>query len=193
MKTIILTGILGKKFGTQFVLDVNNAKEACLALSKMIPGFELFMTNAHLDGIRFAIWNGGMNIGEDEIDFKTGSEVIRIEPVIGAAKAGVIQTVIGAILVVVGVLITIGTLGGGAPLGAALIGAGVGMMVGGVISMLMPPMETDSGNDDGNKASKGFGGAVTTVAQGYPVPILYGERAVGGFLISGEIIPIDQV
>lgn len=193
MKTIILTGILGKKFGERYELEVNNAKEACLALSKMIPGFELFMTNAHLDGIRFAIWNGEMNIGEEELDFKTASNVIRIEPVMGAAKAGVIQTVIGAILVVVGVLITTGTLGGGTALGAALIGAGVGMMVGGVISMLMPPMEIESGNDDGNKASKGFGGAVTTVAQGYPVPILYGERGVGGFLISGEIIPIDQV
>ena len=193
MKTIILTGILGKKFGERYELEVNNAKEACLALSKMIPGFELFMTNAHLDGIRFAIWNGEMNIGEEELDFKTASNVIRIEPVIGAAKAGVIQTVIGAILVVVGVLITIGTLGGGTALGAALIGAGVGLAVGGVISMLMPPMEIESGNDDGNKASKGFGGAVTTVAQGYPVPILYGERGVGGFLISGEIIPIDQV
>lgn len=193
MKTIILTGILGKKFGERYELEVNNAKEACLALSKMIPGFELFMTNAHLDGIRFAIWNGEMNIGEEELDFKTASNVIRIEPVMGAAKAGVIQTVIGAILVVVGVLITIGTLGGGTALGAALIGAGVGLAVGGVISMLMPPMEVESGNDDGNKASKGFGGAVTTVAQGYPVPILYGERGVGGFLISGEIIPIDQV
>lgn len=193
MKTIILTGILGKKFGERYELEVNNAKEACLALSKMIPGFELFMTNAHLDGIRFAIWNGEMNIGEEELDFKTASNVIRIEPVMGAAKAGVIQTVIGAILVVVGVLITIGTLGGGTALGAALIGAGVGLAVGGVISMLMPPMEIESGNDDGNKASKGFGGAVTTVAQGYPVPILYGERGVGGFLISGEIIPIDQV
>ena len=59
--------------------------------------------------------------------------------------------------------------------------------------MLMPTMDTESGNDDGNKASKGFGGAVTTVAQGYPVPILYGERGVGGFLISGEIVPIDQM
>ena len=193
MKKIILTGILGDKFGREYDLDVNNAKEACLALSKMVPGFELFMSNAHHDGIRFAIWNGDMNVGEDELHFSTASNIIRIEPVIGAAKAGVIQTVIGAILVVVGVLITIGTLGGGAPLGAALIGAGVGMMVGGVISMLMPTMDTESGNDDGNKASKGFGGAVTTVAQGYPVPVLYGERGVGGFLISGEIVPIDQM
>ena len=87
MKTIILTGILGKKFGERYELEVNNAKEACLALSKMIPGFELFMTNAHLDGIRFAIWNGEMNIGEEELDFKTASNIIRIEPVMGAAKA----------------------------------------------------------------------------------------------------------
>ena len=65
-------------------------------------------------------------------------------------------------------------------------------MLGGIMSMLMPKAEAEDQNSDGNKANKGFGGAVTTVAQGNPVPLLYGERGVGGFLISAEIISEDQ-
>lgn len=89
---------------------------------------------------------------------------------------------------------TVGTLGGGAPLGAALIGSGIGMMLGGVAMMLMPKIETTQDqNQDGNRANKGFGGAVTTVAQGNPVPILYGQREIGGFIVSAGQYPEDQM
>ena len=101
----------------------------------------------------------------------TEAEVIHIVPrVVGAGGNGILQTVLGAVMVVVGVLMTVGTLGGGAPLGAALIGSGIGMMLGGVAMMLMPKVDTTQDqNQDGNRANKGFGGAVTTVAQGNPV------------------------
>ncbi|HAV3816158.1 TPA: tail assembly protein, partial [Acinetobacter baumannii] len=46
-------------------------------------------------------------------------------------------------------------------------------------------------NQDGNRANKGFGGAVTTVAQGNPVPVLYGQREVGGFIASAGQYPED--
>ena len=39
MKTIILHGILAKKFGKSFNLDVKTAKEACHALACQIPAF----------------------------------------------------------------------------------------------------------------------------------------------------------
>ena len=66
------------------------------------------------------------------------------------------------------------------------------MMVGGVAMMLMPKVDnTQDENQDGNKANKGFGGAVTTVAQGNPVPVLYGRREVGGFIASAGQYPED--
>ncbi|MES5675525.1 tail assembly protein, partial [Acinetobacter baumannii] len=46
---------------------------------------------------------------------------------------------------------------------------------------------------DGNRANFGFGSAVTTAAQGYPVPILYGRREVGGFVLSAGQYPEDQM
>ena len=191
LKTIKLYGILAKKFGKEFRLDVENTREAMRALCVQVPGFEHFMLHAHEQGLEFAVFQDNQNIGESEIDMSTNAKVIKVVPkVIGSG--GAVQAIIGAVLIVVGVLITIGTLGGGAPLGAALIGAGIGMMVGGIAMMLMPKTETtQDDNQDGNKANKGFGGAVTTVAQGNPVPVLYGQREVGGFIASAGQYPED--
>ena len=193
LKTIKLYGILAKKFGKEFKLDVENTREAIRALSVQVPGFEHFMLHAHEQGLEFAVFQDKQNIGESEIDMATKAKVIKIVPrVMGAGgDGGIIQTILGAVLIVVGVLVTIGTLGGGAPLGAALIGAGIGMMIGGIAMMLMPKIENQDENQDGNKANKGFGGAVTTVAQGNPVPVLYGQREVGGFIASAGQYPED--
>jgi len=70
---------------------------------------------------------------------------------------------------------------------------GVGMMVGGISQMLMPKIDNTDQNQDGNRANKGFGSAVTTVAQGNPVPVLYGQREIGGFIISAGQYPEDQL
>ena len=190
LKTIKLYGVLAKKFGKEFKLNIENTREAMRALSVQVPGFEHFMLHAHEMGLEFVVFQDKHNIGESEIDMNTCAKVIKVVPrVMGAGGAA--QAILGAVLVVVGVLVTIGTLGGGAPLGAALIGAGVGMMVGGIAMMLMPKVENQDENQDGNKANKGFGGAVTTVAQGNPIPVLYGQREVGGFIASAGKYPED--
>ncbi|MDH0655952.1 tail assembly protein [Acinetobacter johnsonii] len=193
LKTIKLYGILAKRFGKEFRLDVENTREAMRALSVQIQGFEHFMLHAHEQGLEFAVFQDEQNIGETELDMNTSAKVIKVVPKVKGAggDGGIIQTVLGAVLVVVGVLVTIGTLGGGAPLGAALIGAGIGMMVGGIAMMLMPKIDNQDQNQDGNKANKGFGSAVTTVAQGNPVPVLYGQREVGGFIASAGQYPED--
>lgn len=192
LKTIKLYGVLAKKFGKEFKLDVTNTREAVKALSIQLPGFEQFMLNAHERGLTFAIWQDAHNIAEDQIDFDTSAKVIKIVPkVIGAGGDGVLSTILGAVLIVVGVVVTGLSFGSAAPIGGALIGAGIGMMVGGIAQMLMPKTETNDENQDGNKANKGFGGAVTTIAQGNPVPVLYGQREVGGFIVSAAQYPED--
>lgn len=190
LKTIKLYGILAKKFGKEFRLDVENTREAMRALSVQVPGFEHFMLHAHEQGLEFAVFQDKQNISETELDMSTSAKVIKVVPKVKGA-GGAVQTILGAVLVVVGVLVAVGTLGGGAALGAGLIGAGAGMMVGGIAMMLMPKIENQDQNQDGNKANKGFGGAVTTVAQGNPVPVLYGQREVGGFIASAGQYPED--
>lgn len=188
LKKIRLYGILAKKFGKEFRLDVENTREAMRALSVQVPGFENFMLHAHEQGLEFAVFQDKQNISEAELDMSTSAKVIKVVPKVKGA-GGAVQTIIGAVLVVVGAVMVF--TGVGAPIGMALIGAGVGMMVGGIAMMLMPKIENQDQNQDGNKANKGFGGAVTTVAQGNPVPVLYGQREVGGFIASAGQYPED--
>lgn len=185
MKTIHLHGVLADKFGEFYELSVSSAKEATHALSCMIPEFKLFMLQAEQNGMRFAIFADDKNIGEREIDNLTAASVIHVVPKImgaGGDMFGWLQVIGGALLVGVGVLV---------PGMQWAIGAGVGLMLGGAASLLMPNPEIGTRDEDGNRPSYGFGGAVTTVAQGNPVPILYGERDVGGFICSAGIYTED--
>lgn len=192
LKKIRLYGILAKKFGKEFHLAVDNTREAMRALCVQVPGFENFMLHAHEQGLEFAVFQDKQNISETELDMSTSAKVIKVVPKVRGA-GGVVQTIVGAVLVVVGIVVgvTTGWTGVGGAVGAALIGAGVGMMVGGIAQMLMPKIENQDQNQDGNKANKGFGGAVTTIAQGNPVPVLYGQREVGGFIASAGQYPED--
>ena len=190
LKTIKLYGILAKKFGKEFRLDVENTREAMRALSVQIPGFEKFMLHAHEQGLRFSVFQDKQNISEKELDMSTDARVIKIVPkVVGAGgDGGILNTILGAVLIVVGVVMNVYAPGSG----TALIGAGIGMFVGGVAQMLMPKVDNKQDqNQDGNKSNFGFGGAVTTIAQGNPVPVLYGQREIGGFIASAGQYPED--
>lgn len=189
LKTIKLYGVLGKKFGKEFKLAVESTREAVKALSVQVPAFEQFMLNAHEQGLAFAIFQDDENISEDQIDFETGAKVIKIVPkVMGAGgNSGVLQLVLGAVLIVAGFW----TGGATSNLGIALIGAGAGMVVGGIAQMLTPKANAQDQNQDGNRSNFGFGGAVTTIAQGNPVPILYGQREVGGFIVNAGQFAVD--
>ena len=192
LKTIKLYGILAKKFGKEFRLDVENTREAMRALCVQVPGFEHFMLHAHEQGLEFAVFQDKQNISETELDMSTSAKVIKVVPKVKGA-GGVVQTIVGAVLVVAGIVVgaTLGWTGVAGAVAVGLIGAGAGMMVGGIAMMLMPKIENQDQNQDGNKANKGFGGAVTTVAQGNPVPVLYGQREVGGFIASAGQYPED--
>ena len=182
LKTIKLYGVLGKKFGKEFHLAVESTREAVKALSVQVPGFEQFMLTAHEQGLAFAVFQDDENISEDQIDFETGAKVIKIVPkVIGAGGNGILQTILGAVMIVVGVITQ----------QYWAVGMGVGMMVGGIAQMMMPKMDEGDQNQDGNRANRGFGGAVTTIAQGNPVPILYGQREVGGFIVNAGQFAVD--
>ncbi|MFB5707321.1 tail assembly protein [Acinetobacter radioresistens] len=192
LKKIRLYGILAKKFGKEFHLAVDNTREAMRALCVQVPGFEHFMLHAHEQGLEFAVFQDKQNISETELDMSTNAKVIKVVPKVKGA-GGVVQTIVGAVLVVAGIVVgaTLGWTGVAGAAAVGLIGAGAGMMVGGIAMMLMPKIDNQDQNQDGNKANKGFGGAVTTVAQGNPVPVLYGQREVGGFIASAGQYPED--
>ncbi|HBM8994569.1 TPA: tail assembly protein [Citrobacter freundii] len=196
MTTIKLSGSLASLFGREHKRLIGPTREAFRALSATIPGFEKFMNTSNTRGMTFAVFVDKKNVTKDDLDFPNGGRTIRIVPVImGSKRAGVLQTILGAVLVVVGVLgSTIGQAWGGGVWGPAAWKIGAAMMVGGVAQMLSPqPGGLSSKQDADNKASYAFGGVTNTTAQGNPVPLAYGKRRIGGAIISAGIYVEDQL
>ncbi|AQL15552.1 TPA: tail assembly protein [Klebsiella pneumoniae] len=191
MTRIELSGVLGKTFGKVHYRLISTVHEAGQALSATIPGFEKFMITSKERGLTYAVFKDEKNIGLDDLGFPITGEVIRIVPVvIGSKKAGFLQTILGAVIVAVG---AIATFGFDQPWGVNVMMAGGAMMLGGVVQMLSPqPAGLARKESADNKASYAFGGVTNTASQGYPVPLLYGKRRIGGAIISAGIYVEDQ-
>ncbi|MBG0642174.1 tail assembly protein [Enterobacter kobei] len=195
LTTIRLYGALGARFGRVHKLAVQTSAEAVKALCINFDGLEDYLMNAKKNGMTFAVFRGKRNIGVQDFQELAGDSDIRIAPVMeGAKKAGMFQTILGAVMVVAGVIIgvTTGWMGAGLTFGAGLIMSGASMMAGGIYQMLSPQPKGLQGRDDpDNKPSYAFGGSVNTLAMGNPVALLYGVREIGGAIISAGIVAED--
>lgn len=193
MTTILLYGQL-RRFGRSFRLSVRSPAEAIKALCVQIPGFERFISNAKSRGMEFAVFRGSKNLEEKELGYN-GSGDIRIAPVItGSKRGGVMQTIVGAILIVAGAAINYFSGGSLAWIGTPMMQVGLATAIGGVIQMLSPQpggLKTSAAPE--NTPGYAFGSAKNTTASGNPVPLCYGKRRVGGAIISAAIYAEDQM
>lgn len=135
--------------------------------------------------MRFAVFRNRRNVGETEFDLG-GTREIRIIPVVeGSKRGGVLQTVVGVVLLAISYVFPVT-----APY---LTPAGIGLIAGGVIQMLSPQasgLKQSAGPE--NSPSYAFGSAKNTTASGYPVPIPIGDRRWGGMIISASIYAEDK-
>lgn len=189
--TIQLSSILGRKFFRQkdYQLETGSTWEVFKALGATVDGFTEEIARLARQGMRFAIIRNGKNVGEKDFDLG-GIRTLKIVPVIsGSKRAGVLQTVVGAMLIAASFL-TFWT----PPVSAALFATGVGMVAGGVIQMLSPQQGGLShSSSPENAPSYAFGSAKNTAASGNPVPICIGDRRWGGMIISASIYAEDKV
>lgn len=197
--TILLTGEARRKFGQKFKLhlDTNSPAEAIRALCAVVDGFRVYLARAKARGIEFAIWRGkgeaAKNISADQLREPAGG-VIRIAPIhVGSKSGGALQTIVGAVLIVIGGLISGWSFGAASPVGTAIAGVGLSMVAGGVVQMLSPqPKLNKSADPSQNQASDIFNGSVNTTAQGNCVPVLYGgPMEIGSVVISAGIEAVD--
>lgn len=190
LTTIRLYGALGARFGRVHKMAVQTSAEAVKALCVNFDGLEEYLMNAKKNGMVFAVFRGKRNIGVEDFQSLGGESDIRIAPVMeGAKKAGVFQTILGAVMVVAG---AVALFGFGQAWGTTLMISGGTMMAGGIYQMLSPQPKGLKGRDDpDNRPSYAFGSAVNTIAMGNPIPVLYGEREIGGAIISAGIVAED--
>lgn len=178
IKTVRLYGALGAKFGRVHSLAVASASEAIRALCVIIPGFEKHLQDSTC---RYTIFSGKENLPVDSYAHPSGSGDIRIAPVpAGSKRGGVLNTILGVALIVVGIYYP-----PAAAYGAALIGAGVALAASGAIMLLSPqPGANAPGDGPNNRPSYGLNSPVNTTAQGNCVPVIYGRARIGGAFIS---------
>jgi predicted phage tail protein len=154
MKTVILRGELGKKFGRTHRFDLNTPAEAIRALSVNFEQFESELASATDRGIGYMIHVGKDSLQSiDEIDYPTGqSEAISITPVLqGAGGGGLGQVFAGIGLIAaaivlgpigLGVLGATGAIAGTAGVATAIGYVGAAMVLGGTAQLLSPALTT---------------------------------------------------
>ena len=174
-----------KQFGAEFRLDCKTPAEVVQALTSQIPKLRQFIQQGlftvrvgreYLDN-RYLEQGLNQHLKEDA--------TVHFTPVLkGSKKAGLFQTIVGAVMVVVG---TFTSWAGG----AALVAGGIGLMAGGVAQMLtkMPSMST--GKDAERKQSTSFSNLSNMAAQGRPMPLAYGRIRVGSLIISQGVETMD--
>lgn len=189
LSTIRLYGEMGARFGRVHHLAVDSCAEAISALSAILPGFDQYMRDSQSRGLTFAPFIGKRNIGFNEMSQPIpDGEEFRIAPIIiGNKKGGLFQTILGAAMIVAGVVASF--IPGGQDVSPYLVAAGISTAAGGVMQMLSPQSTgMRIREDDANAPSYAFGQPVNTTAQGNIVGVLYGEREIGGAIISAGII-----
>lgn len=174
-----------KQFGSEFRLDCKTPAEVVQALTSQIPKLRQFIQQGLFT----------VRVGREYLDNRyleqglnqhlKDNSTVHFTPVLkGSKKAGLFQTIVGAVMVVVGVLTSwVG--------GPYLIAGGISLMAGGVAQMLtkMPSMST--GKDAERKQSTSFSNLSNMAAQGRPMPLAYGRIRVGSLIISQGVETMD--
>ena len=174
MITVCFYGGL-REYGRRFHLHAATPAEALHALFTQIKGLR--------EHIRKGVYQVRFN-GQDQTEAgladnfrQPAGGVLHIVPrVAGAGKnGGIIQTIVGAVVAVVG-----------AYFGQAwAVQLGVGMMMGGVAQLLtkQPNLDTKSSGVESSKNTS-FSNLSNTAAQGQPVPLAYGLVYCGSRVVS---------
>lgn len=187
VKTIKLSGSLGRRFGVFHRFAVDSFPEAIRALSSQVQGYKDFMCSEVGKAMKFAVFVDGKNVSlERESDFKLAKEV-RIIPIpSGSKNGGLMQIVVGVAIMATAFFTGGASLAAMGAFASAAFLAGGSLALGGMMQMISPQkggmsMEIRSTE---NKPSYAFGGAVNTTAAGNPIPVPYGYRSVGGAIFS---------
>ncbi|MGG6157315.1 tail assembly protein [Salmonella enterica] len=191
-----------ERFGRRFSLSIKTGAEGVYALAMQIPGFREKMSEGWYQ-IRIA----GEDVSEETLSARLHEPlppgaVIHIVPRMeGAKNAGAFQVVLGAVAIAASFFTAGASLAAwGAALSAGAISAssvlfsvGLSMMIGGVAQMLAPkPHSPSSHHADNGRQNVYFSSLDNMIAQGNPLPILYGEMLVGSRRISQSLSTRDE-
>lgn len=195
-----------KKFGS-YKFHVSSPAEAIKFMLFQVPGFKEAFEASKRKGLKFQLIVNGRDVRDlRELHMGKPATIQIVPRYEGRKNSGL------TFLFVAAAIAAIAFTGGAAAgaMGGAGFGSGgwlaagsvsltvatsvaISLALGGITQLLTPqPEGLSSSTDADNKASYAFGGPVNTTAQGNPIPAFYGEREVGGAVISANILAEDQ-
>ena len=195
LRKIKLYGKLAKFIGHRVLeADVATAAEAVRFLLANWPEAEAHMNDQH-----YRVSIGTYDIDLEELHHPAGAAPISFVPVLAGAGGGAGKIIAGIGLlalaffapIIAGALIQTSAQAAFAiaimpGLQAALVGLGIGAVVGGISQLLTPTPKISQDEGDPRK-SFSFSGIQNTNRAGVPVPVVYGETLVGSVVISAGI------
>lgn len=190
MKTVILLGELGKRFGRRHLLDVASPAEAIRALCANFREFKQFVATSEQRNVAYRVVNRRDNVKLDELHHPASHTIMFVPVIQGSGffedlgKFG--QVILGAALIVASFYLPPLALIGTATLASVTFSVGVSLALGGIAQMLAPTPKAPAASEAQNP-SYVFNGAVNTTAQGQAIPIGYGRLIVGSAVISAGI------
>lgn len=209
LKKVKLYGELAEKYGKEWELDIESPSEAIRALMANNPSFRQFVSTSEERGVGYKVIVGNNELVNitGELSNPTGRQDIKIVPVIGGAKRGIGQIIVGALMIYIaiqtgvvladpGSVAVLAGEGSGVIMGTALSSTGMmavkfggALILGGIAAMLAPTPPTLS--DAAKAENYSFNGADNTTRQGGAIPVCYGQLMVGGAVISSGVSPED--
>lgn len=190
-KTVIkLSGSMAQRFGRIHRRALTSASEVFRALSNTIDGFDAYLRETRAKGLDFVIFRNQINIGKEEFELLglVMSSVLSLSYAVVKGR-GSFKLLLPPQLRP----LQWNPIGWAASTQMALYAAAGSMAVGGVVQMLSPQVSgLRMRQEPDNKPSYAFGGPVNTTASGNPVPLLYGQREIGGAIISAGVYAEDQ-
>lgn len=200
MRTIVLHGLLGARFGSSFDLDVRSPVEAVRALIVQVRGFRQALRDGHYKVVA-ARPTISESLDLDGLQLRLGrARELHFVPVIagsgngwGKVLAGV--AIIGLAIAAPYALGFAGTVAGalgttafaGINFGSiAAVGASIALT--GAAQLLSPSPKLAGGRaETDRRESFLFGSADNVTAQGVPVPLVFGEFFTGSVVVSAGL------
>lgn len=189
IRTVVLAGELGKRYGRTHRFAIATPAEAIKALCANFKDFSKHLCESEKRGVGYRVVVDKSPIDDVAAIHHPFSQTVRIVPVVaGAGSGGFGQILLGALLIGAAFAFpaTMGTIAFGTTTwGSIAFGIGASMLLGGVAAMLSPvPTSSGPSEREENKPSYSFNGPVNTTQQGHCVPLGYGRGIVGSAVIS---------
>jgi predicted phage tail protein len=197
MKTVLLEGYLGEKYGREWTIKAKTYQDIFSCIDSNYPGFRTDLMDLYHAGGDISIVTGNQLIEEaEELYYPIDADTIVISPLPTGSKSGGAKIlvavalitaffVLGGVAAVGGTGSFLGLTGGWASIAASTtLMIGVNLAIAGIQQLLAPDPSVDENDEDYL-----FNGPVQVTASGNPVPVLFGEGIIGGIVMTSAILP----